>query len=256
MGKRLKQQKRGTGSPRYRALSTRSKTDLQYRPYDDMEKTGVLKAKVLSFVDDPARTAPLMKVKYENDETGFLLAPEGISVGDTVDVGAQGRLVLGSVLPLYRIPDGAYIFNIERNPGDGGTMVKSAGSFANIISKEGGIVYVKLPSKTTIVLSNECRAQLGVIAGGGRLEKPMLKASANFYKIRKATNRIWPVVRGVHQAAYSHPHGGKQHHAGKPTTVARSSPPGSKVGHIAAKQTGRRKGKRTAAAEQGKKKKK
>ena len=110
------------------------------------------------------------------------------------------------------------------------------------------IVYVKLPSKATVVLSNECRAQLGVIAGGGRLEKPMLKAGNNHYK-KKAQNRLWPVVRGVHQAAYSHPHGGKQHHAGKPTTVARSASPGSKVGHIAARQTGRRKGKRTASAE-------
>ncbi|MBU0533034.1 50S ribosomal protein L2 [Candidatus Micrarchaeota archaeon] len=246
MGKRLKQQKRGSGSPRYLAPSHRYKTDLQYRRYDDMEKTGVLTGKVLSFVDDPGRTAPLMKIKYENNESGFLLAPEGIAVGDKIHVGAQGKLVLGSVLPLYRIPDGAYIFNIERNPGDGGTLVKAAGSYANIISKEGKIVYVKLPSKVTLLLSNECRAQLGVLAGGGRLEKPLLKASANYYKLRKARNRLWPSVRGVHQSAYNHPHGGKQHHAGKPTTVARSSPPGSKVGHIAARQTGRRKGKRTA----------
>lgn len=252
MGKRLKQQKRGAGSPRYRSPSHRYKTDMAYRPYDDIEKTGVLNGKVVSFVDDPARTSPLMKMRYDNGEEGFLLAPEGIAVGDDVDIGAQGRLILGSVLPLYRIPDGAYIFNIERNPGDGGTLVKAAGSYANIVSKEGGIVYVKLPSKTTIVLSNECRAQLGVLAGGGRLEKPLLKAGANYHKLRKAKNRLWPKVRGVHQSAYDHPHGGKQHHAGKPTTVSRSSPPGSKVGQLAAKQTGRRKGKRTAEA--GKKK--
>lgn len=255
MGKRLKQQKRGAGSPRYRA-TLRSKADMQYRAYDDLEKTGVLTGKVISFVDDPSRTALLMKVKYENNEKGLLFAPEGIAVGDTVDVGAQGRLILGSVLPLYRIPDGAYIFNLERNPGDGGTLVKAAGSYANIISKEGKIVYVKLPSKTTKVLSNECRAQIGVIAGGGRLEKPMLKAGANYYKLRKAKKRLWPIVRGVHQSAYNHPHGGKQHHAGKPTTVARGAPAGAKVGHIAARQTGRRKGKRTAegAGRGGKKK--
>jgi large subunit ribosomal protein L2 len=256
MGKRLKQQKRGAGSPRYLSPGHRFKTDLQYRPYDDMEKTGVLTGEVSAFVDDPGRSAPLMKVKYENNETGFLLAPEGISVGDSIEVGAQGRLKLGSVLPLYRIPDGAYIFNLERNPGDGGSLVKAAGSYANIVSKEGKIVYVKLPSKATIVLSNECRAQLGVIAGGGRLEKPMLKAGANYYKLRKARNRLWPIVRGVHQAAYDHPHGGKQHHAGKPTTVARGSPPGSKVGHLAARQTGRRKGKRTAETKGKKGKKK
>jgi len=243
MGKRLKQQKRGRGSPRYLSPSHRYKADLMYRPYDDMEKTGVLTGKVVGFIDDPARTAPLMKVKYDNSESGILLAPEGIAIGDEVDVGSQGRLRLGSVLPLYRIPDGAYIFNIERNAGDGGSLVKAAGSYANIVAKEGKIVYVKLPSRSTLVLSNECRAQLGVIAGGGRLEKPMLKAGNQWFK-KTAQHRLWPVPRGVHQSAYNHPHGGKQHHVGKPTTVGRGTPPGGKVGHIAARQTGRRKGKR------------
>jgi len=247
MGKRLKQQKRGAGSPRYISPGHRYKANLSYRSYDDVEKTGVLTGKVVSFMDDPARTALLMKVKYDNNENGILLAPEGIAVGDDVDVGAQGRIRLGSVLPLYRIPDGTYIFNIERNPGDGGRMVKAAGSYANVIAKEGKIVYIKLPSRVTIVLSNECRAQIGVIAGGGRLEKPMLKAGNQFYK-KTALHRLWPVPRGVHQSAYNHPHGGKQHHVGKPTTVARGTPPGGKVGHIAARQTGRRKGKRTVEA--------
>jgi len=248
MGKRLKQQKRGRGSPRYRAPVTRFKTDLNYRTYDDLEKTGVLNGKVIDLVDDPARTAILAKVKYENNEEGYVLAPEGMQVGDTISVGAQAKLNNGNVLPLYRIPDGAYIFNIERNPGDGGKMVKAPGSYANIVAKEGNSVYVKLPSKSTVILSNECRAQLGVISGGGRLEKPMLKAGNQYYKM-KARNRLWPVPRGVHQSAYNHPHGGKQHHVGKPTTVARSAPPGSKVGHIAARTTGRRKGKKAAGVE-------
>jgi large subunit ribosomal protein L2 len=248
MGKRLKQQKRGRGSPRYRAPTKRFKADLNYRPYDDVEKTGVLTGRVLSLVDDPARTALLMQVLYENNERGWLLAPEGIAVGDRIEVGSQGRLTLGSVLPLYRMPDGAYIFNIERNAGDGGKMVKAPGSYANIVAKEGKIVYVKLPSRATVVLSNECRAQLGVVSGGGRLEKPMLKAGNQFHKMT-ARHRLWPVPRGVHQSAYNHPHGGKQHHVGKPTTVARSTPPGGKVGHIAARQTGRRKGKKAGEAE-------
>lgn len=248
MGKRLKQQKRGSGSPRYRAPPTRSRIDLMYRNYDDMEKTGVLTARVLGFVDDPGHNSILMRVKYDNDEDGILLAPEGIAVGDKIDVGAQGKLKLGSVLPLYLIPDGAYIFNLERNPGDGGKLVRSPGSYANLVAKEGNIAYVKLPSKTTLVLSTECRAQLGVVSGGGRLEKPMLKAGNSFYKYKKAYgNRLWPKVRGVHMSAYNHPHGGKQHHVGKPTTVARGTPPGGKVGHIAARMTGRKTGKKGAA---------
>ncbi len=246
MGKKLPQQKRGKGTPRYRSPSSRYKADLNYRTYDDMEKTGVLTAKVLCFVDDPARDALLMGVEYDNGERGFLLAPEGIAIGDELEVGAQAKLKLGSVLPLYRIPDGAYIYNIERTPGDGGKMVKSPGSYANVVSKEGGKIYVRLPSRTTKILSGECRAQLGVVAGGGRLEQPLLKAGNAYYKM-KARNRLWPKVRGVHKAAYSHPHGGKQHHAGKPTTVARGTPPGGKVGHIAAKATGRKKGKKVGS---------
>jgi large subunit ribosomal protein L2 len=244
MGKRLKQQRRGGGSPAYRSPSSRYKVDLVYRTYDDIEKTGMLRGEVLEFVDDPGRDALLMKVKYDNDEKGYLLAPEGIAIGDEVDVGAQGQLRIGSVLPLYRVPDGAYIYNIERNPGDGGRFVRSPGSYATVVSREGDKIFVKLPSRTTMILSNECRVQLGVVSGGGRQEKPLLRAGAAHYKY-KCRNRLWPKVRGVHMAAYSHPHGGKQHHAGKPTTVARSTPAGGKVGNIAARSTGRRKSKRT-----------
>lgn len=246
MGKRLKQQRRGSASPRYIAPTSRFKVELTYRNYDDLEKTGVLRGKVLELVDDPARDSILIKVRYDNNEEGYLLAPEGIAVGDYIEAGAQARLLLGSVLPLYRIPDGAYIFNIERNPGDGGKMVRAPGSYANIISKESDFVYLKLPSKATMILSNECRAQLGVISGGGRLEKPMLKAGNSFYKFT-ARHRRWPMNRGVHQSAYNHPHGGKQHHVGKPTTVARGASPGSKVGHIAARSTGRKKTKKAVA---------
>jgi len=249
MGKGLKSQKRGAGRHRYLAPK-RGKTDLAYRNYDDIEQTGVLNAKVTDIVDDPGRTALLMKVAYDNGEEGYLIAPEGIAVGDELDVGVQGKLKLGSVLPLYRIPDGAYIFNIEKNPGDGGRFVKSSGSYAVVVSREKDKVYIKLPSKRIMTFSGECRAQLGIISGGGRLEKPMLKAGNAYYKYRKAMKRIWPRVRGVHMAAYSHPHGGKQHHVGKPTTIGRGASPGSKVGHLAARSTGRKKGKKVAGAEE------
>jgi len=243
MGKRLKSQKRGAGRGRYLA-TTNGKTDLTYRNYDDVEKTGVLTARVLDIVDDPGRTAPLIRVAYDNGEKGYLLAPEGIAIGDTIEIGAQGKLKLGSVLPLYRIPDGAYIFNIEKIPGDGGRYVRTAGSYGIIVSREKNSIYVKLPSKKTIILSGDCRAQLGVVAGGGRLEKPLLKAGNAYYKYRVALKKLWPRNRGVHMAAYCHPHGGKQHHVGKPTTVSRYTPPGAKVGHIAARTTGRKKGKK------------
>jgi large subunit ribosomal protein L2 len=244
MGKRITQQRRGSGSPSYRSPSHRYKVDLRYRTYDDIEKAGVLRGEVVGFMDDPGREALLMQIRYENDEKAYLLAPEGIAVGDIIDSGAQAKLTLGSVMPLYRVPDGTYVFNIEQQPGDGGKLVKAPGSYATVISKEERIVYIKLPSRKVITVSTECRVQLGIIAGGGRLEKPLLKAGNAFYKYG-ARNRLWPVVRGVHMSPYNHPHGGKQHHIGKSSIVPRSAPPGAKVGHIAARTTGRKKGKRT-----------
>jgi len=243
MGKKLKQQKRGKGSPRYLAPSNRYKAELLYRNYDDIEKTGVLKGQVLEFVDDPSRGALLMKVRYDNGEEGFLLAPEGICIHDNLELGAQASLSMGNVLPLYRIPDGSFIYNLELNPGDGGKLVRTPGSYAVLVSKEGPRAFVKLPSKKVVALSSDVRAQVGVVCGGGRSERPMLKAGVQYYK-KKAQNRIWPVPRGVHQSVYNHPFGGKQHHEGKPTTVSRGAPPGRKVGHLAARSTGRRKTKR------------
>ncbi len=239
MGNRLRHQRRGKGSPKYRAKSVRYKVNLRYRDYDDLEKTGMLKGEVLRFVDDPSRDAILMEVRYDNDEKAFLLAPEGIAIGDYIETGVQAKVTNGGVLPIYSIPDGTPMFNVERKPGDGGKFVKSSGLYATLVSKEEGKAYVKLPSRRTIIISSECRAQIGIIAGGGKKEKPLMKAGTAHYK-KKAQNRMWPYVRGVAMSPYSHPHGGKQHHEGRPTTVKRGDPPGKKVGHIAARSTGRR----------------
>ena len=242
MGKRLRQQRRGAGRGRYRSKKKRYKVDLSYRDYDDMEKTGMLRGQVVKFVDDPAREALLMKVKYDTEEEGYLLAPEGACIGDYVEVGVQAKAAMGNVLPIYMIPDGAYIYNIEKTPGDGGKFVKAPGSFGILVSKEKGVAYVKLPSKKVVKIPSEGRAQVGVICGGGKKDKPLMKAGKAYYKHRSKA-KVWPTVRGVAKNVYSHPHGGKQHHEGKSTTVARGAPPGSKVGHIAASRTGRKKAK-------------
>lgn len=241
MGKLLKQQRRGKGSPAYRAPSHRYKVDLAYRPYDEVERAGFMRGQVLSFVDDPGRHAVLMEVLFENSQKSLLLAPEGIAVGDHMGTGGTGAsLELGSVLPLSKIPDGAYIYNIEMRAGDGGKLVRTPGTYATIVSREGDNVFVKLPSKVTKVLLDKCRAQLGIVCGGGRLERPLMKAGNSHYK-KHAQNRKWPVNRGVHMSAYTHPFGGKQHHKGRGSATSRGAPPGRKVGHIAARSTGRKK---------------
>ncbi len=240
MGKMLIQQKRGKGSAAYRRPSHRFFTKLTYRKYDDKEKTGVLSGQITRFIDDPARTAILMEIKLENGEGIHLLAPEGARLGDTFQQGIEASISFGNVLPLSKIPEGVPIYNIEAHPGNGGAFVRAAGTSAFVVSREGSTVTVLLPSKKTKKLDASCRAQIGVICGGGMLDKPMLTAGANFHKMH-ARNMTWPNVRGVAMNAVAHPHGGKQHHAGKPTTVSRNAPPGQKAGHIAARSTGRRK---------------
>lgn len=252
MGNRLRHQRRGKGSPRYRSKRAKYKTELRYRNYDDVEKAGMLRGEIVDFLDDPGKEAILMKVKYDNNETQYLLAPEGIALGDYIETGVQAKVTNGGVLPLYRIPDGSPIFNLERKPGDGGKLVRSPGTYATLVSKEESVVYIKLPSRRTITVSNECRAQIGVIAGGGKKEKPLMKAGKAYYK-HKAKSTLWPHTRGVAMSPYSHPHGGKQHHEGRPTTVKRGDSPGKKVGHIAAKSTGRKKGKKVLKEDKVKK---
>ncbi|MFH0818028.1 MAG: 50S ribosomal protein L2 [Candidatus Micrarchaeota archaeon] len=244
MGKRLIQQRRGKGSSAYRRPSHRFFTRLTYRNYDEKERNGVWNGQITRFVDDPARTAILMEVKLETGEYLHLLAPEGAMVGNKFQQGAEAEVGFGNVLPLAKIPDGIPIYNIEAHPGNGGIFVRSSGTSAHVVSHDGKVVTVLLPSKKTKRLDSTCRAQVGVICGGGRLEKPMLTAGANHHKMH-ARNMTWPNVRGVAMNAVAHPFGGKQHHPGRPTTVARNAPPGRKVGHIASRSTGRRKAVKT-----------
>ncbi len=240
MGKLLRQQRRGKGSVAYHAPSHRYKADVIFRKLDTIERAGAIRGQILQFVDDPARGALLMDVKFEDGSNVFLLAPEGASVGQEVHSGSEAKIGIGSCLPLSKIPEGASIFNVEMAPGDGGKLVRAPGSYATIVSREKDMVYVKLPSKTTVILQGTCRAQVGVVCGGGRLEKPLMKAGTNFYK-KHAQNRKWPVNRGVHMSAYTHPFGGKQHHKGRGSMTSKNAPPGRKVGHIAARSVGRKK---------------
>ena len=240
MGKLLKQQRRGKGSFAYKATSHRYKAELAYRRLEGKERDGSVRGQIVGFVDDPARGALLMEIAFEDGVKGYMLAPEGAFVGQEIRTGAGSELGIGNCLPLSKMPEGSAIYNVEIDPGDGGKIARTPGTYAMVVSREKGSVYVKLPSKHTLVLNESCRAQFGVVCGGGRLEKPLMKAGANFYK-KHAQNRKWPVNRGVHMSAYTHPFGGKQHHQGRGSMVSRNAPPGRKVGHIAARSVGRRK---------------
>ena len=118
-------------------------------------------------------------------------------------------------------------------------MIKAAGTSAIVFSHSVDSVKVKFPSGMILNMNPKCRAMIGVVAGGGKSEKPFLKAG-NKAKYMQSRGRLYPVVRGISQAAVYHPHGGGRHqHIGHPSSVGRNTPPGAKVGNIAPRKTGR-----------------
>ncbi len=236
MGKKLRQQRRGKGSPAYRKAP--GTFDISVRYTNDRKAD--LVCEVVGIINHTGHTAPLVKVLYESMESGYLVAPEGIKIGDKIRIGPSPHYSIGNVVRLGDVPEGIPIYNIESMPGDGGKFVRAAGSAAYVSSHIGDNTTVTLPSKDSVVLNNECRAQLGVIAGGGMDEQPIVKAGKNHY-IKHAINAMWPGYRGVHLNPVDHPFGGKQHHKGKSSMTSRNAPPGRKVGHIAASRVGRKK---------------
>ena len=238
MGKSLIQQKRGKGGPRYRAPSFRYGGRAAFVSF---KKDQPITANVADILHSSGHSAPLLELKYSNGETGLLQAPEGIKVGDKIEVGENVEIKTGNILPLKNIPEGISIFNIESNPGDGGKFVRTSGAFARIITKTDNSIIVELPSSKRRTFLPECKAVIGMVAGSGRTEKPFLKAGNKFYAMT-AKNKLWPKVSGTSMNSLSHPFGGRSSHAkGIPTQSARNSPPGRKVGKIAPKRTGRHK---------------
>ncbi|HLG24238.1 MAG TPA: 50S ribosomal protein L2 [Candidatus Nanoarchaeia archaeon] len=238
MGKNLIQQKRGKGSSRYRSPGFKFKGPAAFARYDHHNSSS---AEIVDLVHCSGHSAPLMELKYSTGEVGLLQAPEGVKVGDRIEINENAELKSGNIMPLKNIPEGTSVYNIESNPGDGGKFVRTSGAFARIITKMDEGIVVELPSSKRRTFLPECRAIIGIISGSGRTEKPLLKAGTNFYK-KTAKNQMWPKVSGTSMNAVSHPFGGRSSHAkGVPTQSARNSPPGRKVGKIAPKRTGRKK---------------
>src|SRR3989344_2271847 len=147
----------------------------------------------------------------------------------------------GFTAPLAKIPEGTPICNIEIQPGDGGKLVRSAGSNARVMHHIEGKVSVLLPSKQEKILDGRARATIGIVAASGRKDKPVLKAGKKFFMMR-ATNRLWPRTSAVKMNAIEHPFGGGRGKViGKPKTPPRFAPPGRKVGLLHARRTGRKK---------------
>jgi large subunit ribosomal protein L2 len=236
MGRRIQGQRRGRGGPTFRAPSHRYKSDLQHKKAEDSD---VVAGEVVDIEHDPARSAPVAAVEFEDGDRRLVLAPEGITVGEQLQVGVSAEIKPGNTLPLAEIPEGVPVCNVESKPGDGGKFARASGTAAQLLTHDRKVAVVKLPSGEVKRLNPDCRATIGVVAGGGRTEKPYVKAGKKHHKM-KARGTKYPRVRGVAMNAVDHPFGGGgRQHPGKPKSVSRNAPPGRKVGDIASKRTGR-----------------
>ncbi len=204
-----------------------------------VEDADTISGTVVDIEHDPARSAPVANVEFEDGDQRLVLAPEGITVGDQIQIGVSASIEPGNTLPLAEIPEGVPICNVEAKPGDGGKYARASGVNATLLTHDRNVAVVQLPSDEMKRLDPQCRATIGVVAGGGRTEKPVLKAGKKYHKV-KSRGTVWPRVRGVAMNAVDHPFGGGgRQHPGKPKSISRNAPPGRKVGDIASKRTGR-----------------
>ncbi|MFC6875232.1 50S ribosomal protein L2 [Halobellus marinus] len=236
MGRRIQGQRRGRGTSTFRAPSHRYKAELSHKKD---ESSDTISGEIVDIEHDPARSAPVVAVEFEDGDRRLVLAPEGVAVGDTIQVGVSAEIKPGNTLPLAEIPEGVPVCNVESQPGDGGKFARASGTSAQLVTHDRHVAIVKLPSGAVKRLNPQCRATVGVVAGGGRTEKPFVKAGKKHHKM-KARGIKWPRVRGVAMNAVDHPFGGGgRQHPGQPKSVSRDAPPGRKVGDIASKRTGR-----------------
>lgn len=237
MGKSLIQQARGKGGPGYRAKSFAYAGDAKLRP----EPSQLTKGKIIDIIKCPGHTAPLIQVKYEDGVDCLMPAPEFIKVGDEVQAGPGSEVNAGNTLKLRDVPEGTAIYNIELQPGDGGRFCRTSGTTAKVLAKTEQYATVQLPSKKEKLFPLDCRACVGTVSGGGRGEKPMLKAGVRHFR-KRMTNKRWPNPSAAAQNAVDHPYGNKRtSRKAKNKSVGHFAPPGRKVGKLWPRQTGRAK---------------
>ena len=228
MGKRTLVRRRGRGGKQFRAIIIGKIAPAKYPNFKlEEHHTG----RVVDIVHERGRDAPLAKILFDDGRYSYVPAPEGTIVGNTIEAGTGTAARAGNIIALESVPDGTVICNIEKNAGDGGKLIKAAGSSAVVFAHGTEGVTIKFPSGKSLTLNS--------ISGGGHKEKPFLKAGMRA-KYMQAHGRLYPTVRGIAQAAVYHPHGGGRHqHIGRQSSVGRTTPPGRKVGNIAPRKTGR-----------------
>lgn len=255
MGKVILVCRRGK-SPNYKNGNRKKKGPAKLRPFDFAEKHDKIRGIIKKIFHESGRGAPMCEVVFKNRiKFGLLkyrwVCVEGLNTGMYIECGKTAPLKPGNLLPLSACPEGTVISTIERHPMDRGRIARATGCSGMVVghSDDGKKTRVRYPSGTRKTLHSHCRAVIGVVAGGGRVDKPLLKAGASHHK-NKVKNKAWPRVRGVAKNPVEHPHGGGNHqHIGHPSTVGRNYTPGQKVGLVAARRTGILRGGKRAVKE-------
>jgi len=248
MGRRVRGQRKGPGGI-FKSHTHHRKGAAKLRHLDFGERNGYVKGVIKEIIHDPGRGAPLAKVVFKNPykyklDKELFIAAEGMYSGQFIYCGKKAELTVGNILPLGQMPEGTIVCNVESKVGDRGTLARASGNFATIITQnpDANITRIRLPSGAKKTICADARGTVGLVAGGGRIDKPILKAGVAYWKY-KAKRNSWPRVRGVAMNPVDHPHGGGNHqHIGHPSTVRRDAPAGQKVGLIAARRTGRLRG--------------
>jgi large subunit ribosomal protein L2 len=222
MGKRIIQQRRGKGSPTYRAPPYKFRPSLKYK-----DQPG----RIVDIVNDRIRNSPLAEIVYSDRSKGYIIAPEGIRVGDSIE---------NVVVLLSQVTEGMQISAIETSPNSGPKLCRTPGSFATMVSRRKNECIIQLPSKKKKKLNPNCRVIVGIPAGEGRGEKPFVKAGKKWIAMH-ARGKLYPRTSGVAMNVVDHPFGGGYSGLGKHKTVSRHTPPGRKVGSISPRRTGKRK---------------
>ncbi len=174
----------------------------KYRKIDWKRNKWDMAATVERLEYDPNRTAFIALIKYEDGEKAYIIAPQRLSVGDKVIAGEKTDVKPGNAMKLKSMPVGTIIHNIEMKPGKGAQMIRSAGTYAQLVGRDQGYAQIKLASGELRVVLSECMASVGAVSNPDHMNTNMGKAGRNRWKGRR------PHVRGVVMNPVDHPHGG------------------------------------------------
>ncbi len=174
----------------------------RYRVIDFKRNKLDIEAKVATIEYDPNRSARIALLHYVDGEKRYIVMPKGLEVGMTVLAGENAPFSVGNAMPLWRIPLGTLVHNIELKPGRGGQMARSAGSYAQVMAKEGNMVTLRLPSNEVRMVHRSCYATIGEVGNSDHENVVVGKAGKSRWLGRR------PHVRGVAMNPVDHPMGG------------------------------------------------